>query len=85
MLIACRHNSVVFALVDFGFGNFFKTGEELSTWCGSPQYAAPEVFEGRKYVGPQIDIWVSGAWGSSTEFPLCLKDPVCLKEHLVFY
>ena len=24
-----------------------------------PQYAAPEVFEGRKYQGPQIDIWVS--------------------------
>ena len=44
---------------DFGFGNFFKAGEELSTWCGSPQYAAPEVFEGRKYHGPQIDIWVS--------------------------
>ena len=23
-----------------------------------PQYPAPEVFEGRKYQGPQIDIWV---------------------------
>jgi len=46
-------------IADFGFGNFFKTGEHLATWCGSPPYAAPEVFEGKKYLGPQIDIWVS--------------------------
>lgn len=43
---------------DFGFGNFFKTGELLATWCGSPPYAAPEVFEGQQYEGPQLDIWV---------------------------
>ncbi len=46
-------------VVDFGFGNFFKSGEQLCTWCGSPPYAAPEVYEGKNYHGPQIDIWVS--------------------------
>ncbi|CAO2593182.1 Serine/threonine-protein kinase SIK1 [Lemmus lemmus] len=35
-------------LADFGFGNFYKPGEPLSTWCGSPPYAAPEVFEGKE-------------------------------------
>lgn len=45
-------------LTDFGFGNFYKPGEPLSTWCGSPPYAAPEVFEGKEYEGPQLDIWV---------------------------
>lgn len=46
-------------LIDFGFGNFYNAGEPLSTWCGSPPYAAPEVFEGKEYEGPQLDIWVS--------------------------
>lgn len=48
----------VFAFADFGFGNFFQPGEPLATWCGSPPYAAPEVFEGQQYEGPQLDIWV---------------------------
>lgn len=47
-------------IADFGFGNFFKTNEHLATFCGSPPYAAPEVFEGKKYLGPQIDIWSLG-------------------------
>ncbi|XP_032353009.1 serine/threonine-protein kinase SIK1 isoform X1 [Camelus ferus] len=47
-------------LADFGFGNFYKSGEPLSTWCGSPPYAAPEVFEGKEYEGPQLDVWSLG-------------------------
>ncbi|KAG2470075.1 SIK2 kinase, partial [Polypterus senegalus] len=47
-------------IADFGFGNFFQAGEPLATWCGSPPYAAPEVFEGQKYEGPQLDIWSLG-------------------------
>lgn len=46
-------------IADFGFSNYYKIGSQLSTWCGSPPYAAPEVFEGKKYTGPEIDIWVS--------------------------
>ncbi|XP_066566589.1 serine/threonine-protein kinase SIK2 isoform X2 [Amia ocellicauda] len=47
-------------IADFGFGNFFQPGEPLATWCGSPPYAAPEVFEGQQYEGPQLDIWSMG-------------------------
>lgn len=45
-------------IADFGFSNYYKRGELLATWCGSPPYAAPEVFEGKKYTGPEIDVWV---------------------------
>lgn len=48
----------ILCILDFGFGNFFEPNEQLATWCGSPPYAAPEVYEGKKYLGPQIDIWV---------------------------
>ncbi|KAL0280770.1 UNVERIFIED_CONTAM: hypothetical protein PYX00_001972 [Menopon gallinae] len=47
-------------IADFGFSNYYKPNEQLSTWCGSPPYAAPEVFQGQKYVGPEIDIWSLG-------------------------
>ncbi|XP_061718055.1 serine/threonine-protein kinase SIK2 isoform X1 [Cydia pomonella] len=47
-------------IADFGFSNYYATGELLATWCGSPPYAAPEVFEGKRYTGPEIDIWSLG-------------------------
>uniref|UniRef100_A0A1B6MFR4 non-specific serine/threonine protein kinase n=1 Tax=Graphocephala atropunctata TaxID=36148 RepID=A0A1B6MFR4_9HEMI len=47
-------------LADFGFSNHFVPGEMLSTWCGSPPYAAPELFEGKRYDGPKADIWSLG-------------------------
>ena len=46
-------------LADFGFSNHYCQNEMLKTWCGSPPYAAPELFEGKEYCGPPADIWVS--------------------------
>ncbi|XP_049272129.1 serine/threonine-protein kinase SIK2 isoform X3 [Rhipicephalus sanguineus] len=47
-------------LADFGFSNFYSPTGYLTTWCGSPPYAAPEVFEGKRYVGPEVDVWSLG-------------------------
>ncbi|XP_059402976.1 serine/threonine-protein kinase SIK3 homolog [Carassius carassius] len=46
-------------IADFGFSNLFSRGQLLKTWCGSPPYAAPELFEGKEYDGPKVDIWVN--------------------------
>lgn len=45
-------------IADFGFSNYFDPAQNLKTWCGSPPYAAPELFEGKEYIGPAVDVWV---------------------------
>eukprot|EP00128_Syssomonas_multiformis_P001303 Colp12_sorted_trinity150504_noHs@24901 len=47
-------------IIDFGFSNTFKQDNLLDTFCGSPFYAAPEMVNGRKYFGPEVDIWSMG-------------------------
>jgi MAP/microtubule affinity-regulating kinase len=47
-------------IADFGFSNQFSPGQKLNTWCGSPPYAAPELFQGKEYSGPEVDVWSLG-------------------------
>lgn len=36
-------------IADFGFSNEFTPGSKLDTFCGSPPYAAPELFQVRHF------------------------------------
>ncbi|XP_037374567.1 MAP/microtubule affinity-regulating kinase 4-like [Talpa occidentalis] len=46
-------------LSDFGL-SIECAGAPLSTFCGSPEYAAPEIFLHRPYSGPAVDVWSLG-------------------------
>lgn len=47
-------------LGDFGFTREFDRGTYLETYCGTTGYAAPEMLEGKKYLGPEVDVWSLG-------------------------
>ncbi|KAJ2519134.1 hypothetical protein H4217_002887 [Coemansia sp. RSA 1939] len=59
-------------IIDFGFANSFEWDKQLDTFCGSPFYAAPEMVNGIKYTGPEVDIW---SMGIILFFLLCGRTP----------
>ena len=50
----------ILKIVDFGLSNFFDGVHYLSTPCGSPCYASPEMVCGNDYNGFYIDVWSTG-------------------------
>ena len=56
-----ENETKIIKLVDFGLSNYYNTKTEmLSSACGSPSYAAPEMLYGKKYSASPIDIWSCG-------------------------
>ncbi|KAF2885659.1 hypothetical protein ILUMI_20510 [Ignelater luminosus] len=47
-------------IADFGLSNVFDDQRLLSTFCGSPLYASPEIVKGTPYQGPEVDCWSLG-------------------------
>jgi serine/threonine protein kinase len=46
-------------LIDFGLANLFGN-DLLNTFCGSLYFAAPELLNGKRYRGPEVDMWSIG-------------------------
>jgi len=49
------------SLCDFGFATFFRKGERLSKWCGSPHTVAPEIILKQDYDPIAVDLWSAGS------------------------
>ncbi|KAI1717205.1 protein kinase domain-containing protein [Ditylenchus destructor] len=47
-------------IADFGLSNYFNEKNLLTTFCGSPLYASPEIINGTPYKGPEVDCWSLG-------------------------
>ena len=47
-------------IVDFGMAALQPANKWLTTSCGSPHYASPEVIQAQNYRGDRADIWSSG-------------------------
>ena len=50
----------ILKIIDFGLSNFNPGDNLLSTPCGSPCYASPEMVSGKKYNGFTNDVWSIG-------------------------
>jgi serine/threonine protein kinase len=51
----------ILKIIDFGLSNEYEIGgSKLTTPCGSPCYAAPEMIQGKTYCGTKLDIWTLG-------------------------
>ncbi|CAF4768421.1 unnamed protein product [Rotaria socialis] len=47
-------------VADFGFANTFTPNKKLQTFCGSPPYAAPELYQCIEYSPEKVDVWALG-------------------------
>lgn len=57
-LLLCVNNRLKIA--DFGFSRILRHDELSDTFCGSSAYTAPEILQGKPYVGTEADIWSLG-------------------------
>ena len=69
-------------IIDFGFSREFTPEMQLDSFIGSPHYAAPELLQGIKYSGPEVDRW---SLGILLYVMICGKQPFKHPDMKVLY
>ncbi len=83
--ILVDHESWNCKLIDFGLSSFWYPGQKMKTFCGSSEYAAPELFMKASDYGPAIDTWSFGVMLFAMimgHFPFTGKDTQKLIENI---
>lgn len=47
-------------LIDFGSAAFMAPDRYFTTFCGTMEYCSPEVLQGDRYAGPELEMWALG-------------------------
>ena len=58
LLYQSDEDSSIIKITDFGLARFVQN-ELATTACGTPNYVAPEIIEGKGY-GKEVDVWSIG-------------------------
>ncbi|XP_066995543.2 serine/threonine-protein kinase NIM1 isoform X3 [Anabrus simplex] len=74
-------------LGDFGFSTEISSGDQqLTTFCGSPPYAAPELFRDESYLGAPVDMWAAGVllyFMVTGQMPFKAQTVASLKKYII--
>ena len=60
-VFASSNDTAALKLIDFGLSVVWAEGQTLFKSYGTPCYTAPEIIGGKRYLGPQVDVWSLGA------------------------
>lgn len=52
--------NMVVKLIDFGSSCIIGNDKEFNVFCGTLEYAAPEILLGYPYKGPEVEVWALG-------------------------